>query len=187
MQQVINATNGMVGRFSIEANDVEVSSFFVGGPADTSNEYLAGQELTEKAGPNTTIRAISILEPAFGGANPSKTLTFLGWRTDGNVRPASPPKTRKIELLGDSISAGYGSRGHAALHAANECPVSDITSGNMYTYNWKIAEAFKADLIPIAWSGKGMYQNCCATTASECRRTGTCLMMLSAVYIHAGD
>ena len=33
--------------------------------------------------------------------------------------------------------------------------------GSRYTYNWKIAEHFGADLVPIAWSGKGMYKNCC--------------------------
>ncbi len=41
--------------------------------------------------------------------------------------------------------------------------MSGVTSGNRYTYNWQLAEAFDADLIPIAWSGKGMYENCCDT------------------------
>jgi lysophospholipase L1-like esterase len=36
-----------------------------------------------------------------------------------------------------------------------------MTSGNYYTYNWKLAEYFSADLVPIAYSGKGMYKNCC--------------------------
>ena len=36
-----------------------------------------------------------------------------------------------------------------------------MTSGNRYTYNWQLAEAFNADMVPIAWSGKGMYSNCC--------------------------
>ena len=31
----------------------------------------------------TTVRAISILEPDFGGANAQRTLTFIGWETDG--------------------------------------------------------------------------------------------------------
>jgi hypothetical protein len=163
---VLNATNGMVGRFSVEANGVEASSFFVGASQcdeklQACNEYLAAQELNGAGVKNTTIRAISILEPAFGGAGTGKTLTFYGWKTDGTVLPASPPRARKIELLGDSISAGYGSRGSAALHAADECPVNDLTSGNLYTYNWKIAEHFSAQLVPIAWSGKGMYKNCC--------------------------
>ena len=71
--------------------------------------------------------------------------------------------------MGDSISAGYGSRGSDALrdktlpaNADRElCPVVDMTSGNLYTYNWKIAEHFGAELAPIAWSGKGMFRNCC--------------------------
>jgi len=65
----------------------------------------------------------------------------------------------KIELVGDSISAGYGSRGYAG--APSGCPVTAFTSGNTYTYNFFLAESFNADIIPIAWSGKGMYVNCC--------------------------
>jgi hypothetical protein len=38
---------------------------------------------------------------------------------------------------------------------------SPLSQGNYYSYNWALAEAFSADLIPIAWSGKGMYENCC--------------------------
>ena len=43
------------------------------------------------------------------------------------------------------ISAGFGSRGSASTEG---CPVNIITSGNYYTYNWKIAEYFQADLVP---------------------------------------
>lgn len=125
----------ITGRFSVEANDVEVSLVSVGGcgtPAvceGRSNEILVAQGL----GGNTTIRAISILEPAFENASPTEALQFVGWKTDGTVLPPTPRK-RKIELLGDSISAGYGSRGDAALHAANVCPVNQNTCGNKYTY-----------------------------------------------------
>ena len=55
--------------------------------------------------------------------------------------------------MGDSISAGYGSRGHAGTPYG--CPVDDNTSGNYWTYNWQLAEAFNADITVIAWSGKG--------------------------------
>ena len=55
----------------------------------------------------------------------------------------------------------YGSRGNAKMNRLHLCPVDDQTSGNLYTWNWKIAEAFEAQLRPIAWSGKGMYRNCC--------------------------
>ncbi len=161
---LVNVTGNMVGRFSIEANGVEVSLIAVGGcdtpgvcDSSETTEFLVAQDLKG----NTTIRVISILEPAFGNAGPTSTLTFLGWKTDGKAGPAGPRRRRKIELVGDSISAGYGSRGDAALHAANVCPVNQNTCGNKYTYNWKIAEHFQADIVPIAWSGKGMYRNCC--------------------------
>ena len=41
------------------------------------------------------------------------------------------------------------------------CPVDDNTSGNRWTYNYMLGENFTADLNVIAWSGKGMYENCC--------------------------
>ncbi len=37
--------------------------------------------------------------------------------------------------------------------------MSPITSGNYYDYSWFISEAFEANLVAIAWSGKGMYEN----------------------------
>ncbi len=79
----------------------------------------------------------------------------MGFTTDG-IAVEPTPRSRKIELLGDSISAGYGARGTSETI---NCPVNVITSGNYYTYNWKLAEYFQADIVPIAWSGKGMYQN----------------------------
>eukprot|EP01126_Amoeba_proteus_P010696 TRINITY_DN141_c0_g2_i2.p1 TRINITY_DN141_c0_g2~~TRINITY_DN141_c0_g2_i2.p1 ORF type:complete len:256 (-),score=28.24 TRINITY_DN141_c0_g2_i2:118-885(-) len=89
-------------------------------------------------------------------ANPSSFFTFHGFSTDGTLASPGPVRQRKIELVGDSISAGFGSRGFDG-----ECGANPINSGNPYTYNWKLAEYFNADLIPIAWSGKGMYENCC--------------------------
>jgi hypothetical protein len=34
-----------------------------------------------------------------------KTFTLVGWKTDGVALPASQPRPRRIELIGDSISA----------------------------------------------------------------------------------
>lgn len=98
------------------------------------------------------IRVISVLEPAFESAATDSYFTFFGFITDGEATAAGPARPRKIELIGDSISAGYGSRGSAETKG---CPVTGYTSGNPYTYNWMLAEHFNADLVPIAWSGKG--------------------------------
>lgn len=184
---VINASEGFLGRISVEANGFESTTFFVGG-GNPQLEFLAARDLYG----DTTLRAINILEPSFGAAPagttdvpfPVGSLTFLGWKTDGvAVLPPlktaaaavvgavattlEPRRTRKIELVGDSISSGYGSRGSSKMNRLHQCPVNDLTSGNKYTYNWAIAEAFGAEMSAIAWSGKGMYRNCCEGTYSK--------------------
>ena len=202
IMQVMNTSGGITGRFSIEVNGLEVTSVWVGAdnapqnrnPNNTvvlSKEYPVADALRSgnaNTGDknNVTVRAILVLEPAFTGAAPGggweanaprpslqKMFTFIGWKTDGTALPPSKPRPRRIELVGDSISAGYGARGNAAMHnkslAINLdrslCPVNDQTSGiaggGTSNYIWKIAEHFNADLALIAWSGKGMYRNCC--------------------------
>ncbi len=148
-----NSTGGAHGRFIAESDGWEVASFYVGGPA-AATEFLVAADLSG----TRHIRVTSTLEPAFMGAGPAAFLTFIGFKTDGVALPATP-RARRIELVGDSISAGYGSRGFA--NTPFGCPVDENTSGNKYTYNWMLAQAFDADISPIAWSGKGMYENCC--------------------------
>lgn len=105
---------------------------------------------------NYTIRVFHELEPAFSGAqnDPSQYFTFLGFQTDGSALPATP-LLRRIEVVGDSISAGYGSQ------CAGGGPVMDWTSGNYGTYNQLLCDHFQANCSIVAWSGKGMYENCC--------------------------
>ena len=77
------------------------------------------------------VRLISVLEPSFEGGAVGQYFTFDGFLTDGVPTAPSAPRARNIELVGDSISAGYGSRGYAG--APLGCPVDDATSGNYYT------------------------------------------------------
>jgi len=158
----VNASGGAHGRFVVEAGGVEVTSFYVA--SYSGSVFLAAAGLSG----TTAIRVISVLEPSFTGADATSMFTFIGFYTDGTAAPASPPRARRIELVGDSISAGYGARGSADIAQEFGCPVNENTSGNKYTYNWAIAEHFKADLIPIAWSGKGMYENCCDSGETSC-------------------
>jgi len=150
----LQAVGGIFGRFLVQVDGYEQTSIWV--TDSTVTQYPIASDL---AGKPCQIRVISVLEPAFENAGGNRYFTFSGFSTNGQAQPAGPKRTRHIELVGDSISAGFGSRGyHGAPHG---CPVTGYTSGNPYTYNWFIAEYFNADLVPIAWSGKGMYQNCC--------------------------
>lgn len=65
-----------------------------------------------------------------------------------------PAPSRRIELLGDSISCGYG------IEGANEfCNFSAETENHYLTYGAIAARAVGAQLSTIAWSGKGVIFN----------------------------
>jgi lysophospholipase L1-like esterase len=82
--------------------------------------------------------------------------TFLGLLLDpaGALLPPSAPAGRRIEIVGDSTTCGYGDEGTSA-----SCPFSLATENYDVTYGAVAARSLGADLITIAWSGKGMYRN----------------------------
>ncbi|KAJ5110314.1 SGNH hydrolase-type esterase domain-containing protein [Penicillium argentinense] len=72
--------------------------------------------------------------------------------TDGTLVPSRAPK-RKIEIIGDSISVGYG------LDGIMPCNNSAILEDNPKTYGALAANAVDADYSVVAWSGKGLVRN----------------------------
>jgi len=82
---------------------------------------------------------------------------FLGFQfgKDGKLladRPA--PTRRRIEVIGDSLSAGYGNEG-----TDKSCPFTPETENHYLTYESLAARRFDAELVTIAWSGKGVFSN----------------------------
>ncbi len=82
--------------------------------------------------------------------------TFFGFRLGpGGALVAPPPRAaRRIEVIGDSISAGYGDEGSDA-----SCHFSPDTENHYLTYEAIAARGLGADLVTIAWSGKGVFSN----------------------------
>jgi lysophospholipase L1-like esterase len=80
---------------------------------------------------------------------------FLGIDITGGqlLAPRAPP-ARRIEIYGDSITAGYGMDG-----AGPNCPYTPDTENHYLTYAALAARTLDADLHAIAWSGIGMYRN----------------------------
>lgn len=72
--------------------------------------------------------------------------------TDGTISASVAPK-RPIEIIGDSISVGYGLDG--VLGCTNSAALED----NPKTYGALAAEALSADYSVVAWSGKGLVRN----------------------------
>lgn len=89
-------------------------------------------------------------EASFGGTS------FLGFDfgADGRLLPPPAPAERRIELIGDSISCGYGNEGESAT-----CGFSADTENHYLTYGAIAARAVGAELTTIAWSGKGLVYN----------------------------
>ena len=80
---------------------------------------------------------------------------FLGVDVTGGQLLASPAAPeRRIEIYGDSITAGYGMDG-----AGPNCTFTPDTEDHYLTYAAVTARSLNAELHAIAWSGIGMYRN----------------------------
>ena len=80
---------------------------------------------------------------------------FQGFDFAGGQLLAPPaPAERRIEIVGDSITAGYGDEG-----ADMTCSFSPDTENHYLTYGALSARALGAELSTVAWSGKGVVCN----------------------------
>ena len=100
--------------------------------------------------------------------------TFLGF-TSGAVNGAPSPSGRLLEVVGDSISAGYGNLGsepHPNWVASPACHWTADNSTWYQTYAAIAGHALGAEVSTIARSGWGMYRD----------NTGNTSNVLSSVY-----
>lgn len=72
----------------------------------------------------------------------------------GTLLPPPPARTRRVELIGDSITCGYGNLG-----ADQNCNFSADTEDHYQTYGAIAARNVNAELTTVAWSGKGVVFN----------------------------
>jgi len=77
---------------------------------------------------------------------------FVGFTGSPLVATAGP--TRWIEMIGDSITCGYGVLGDVAT-----CPFSADTEAETHAWGAKTAAMLGAAHVAIAYSGKGVYRN----------------------------
>jgi lysophospholipase L1-like esterase len=83
------------------------------------------------------------------------TSSYLGIEIDGGQLLAPPARPeRRIEIFGDSITAGYGLDGQGP-----SCSMSQDNSNHYLTYGALTARKLSAELHTVAWSGIGMYRN----------------------------
>lgn len=103
--------------------------------------------------------------------------TFLGF-TSGTVKGAPGPSGRSIEVVGDSISAGYGNLGSEPHPNGVASPACHWTADNSTWYQTYAAiagHALNAEVSTIARSGWGMYRDAAGNTSG----------VLSSIYANA--
>jgi GDSL-like Lipase/Acylhydrolase family len=149
---------------SAESNGAKDSDGFVLGDlmwADAATAGANGTTTLYAAGLDPSkqyeLRLFHDLEPMFHGAEcygPGNA-TFIGFASDGAFS-AARKKTRLLEWVGDSLTAGFGSRG-----STPPCAATQYSSSNFHSYSRLSCDALDAECSVIAVSGKGMFANCC--------------------------
>ena len=80
---------------------------------------------------------------------------FGGFRVaNGTLVPAPLPFTRRIEMIGDSITCGYGNLG-----ASKDCGYAPETSNENVAWGALAAKDLRAMHTSIAYSGRAVFQN----------------------------
>jgi lysophospholipase L1-like esterase len=87
-------------------------------------------------------------------ANNSAPTQFFGLDLGGGTLLTVTPPAHKLEVIGDSITCGYGNEG-----AGPTCSFSYDTENSYLAYGSVAARTLGADLYTECWSGKGMYRN----------------------------
>jgi hypothetical protein len=85
--------------------------------------------------------------------NPTEFIGLSGFGAGGMLLAPAPAPSRRIEIIGDSISAGFG------IEGTDPCTGTEANENNYLAYGSVAARAVGADLSTIAWSGIGMYRN----------------------------
>lgn len=76
-------------------------------------------------------------------------MVLLGITTDGKLLAPSPAPERRIEIIGDSISTGYGNEGPGP-----RCGFNAKQENEYQTYGAITARNLNADHVIVAWAGK---------------------------------
>lgn len=115
-----------------------------------TNRYVLAEHL-DAARPHLV--AVTRESEAFGGEH-----QFLGFELvpGGELLslPADTPARPRIEIVGDSITCGYG-----VLGTGPDCRFSFATERASEAYGAIAARALGADVTTMCWSGRGVYRN----------------------------
>jgi lysophospholipase L1-like esterase len=123
-----------------------------GAVASTLKTTSSGRSYTVASGLSSGAHDLVVWRRTEGNQGENR---YLGLSVTGGQLLAPPTRPdRRIEIYGDSISAGYGIEGKGP-----NCPFSQDTENNYLAFGSVAARALGADVHAIVWSGIGMYRN----------------------------
>jgi lysophospholipase L1-like esterase len=103
------------------------------------------------------LHTISVTKRTEASIGPAR---FRGFTvTGGSIVPQVSSVTKRMLMIGDSITCGYG-----ILGTSSTCSFSSATQNAALTYGALAAKHFAADVQFTSWSGKGIYRNNDGTT-----------------------
>lgn len=147
VQTVFTGTTGTV-TFTSKSSQNYVSIIVDGGtPVKAQVSNNTPISLGTLASGTHTVTVVKITEGGTYG-----TMQLAGFQTDGKGGNTTIP-SRKIEFIGDSITAGYG------VDGTDPCTETPAVENASNTYAWITGQNLNADVALIAWSGKGVYRN----------------------------
>jgi lysophospholipase L1-like esterase len=136
----IATTKDNHARVGIYVNEERVIDDLINEPQKIYTVLDSGEERS------ATIRVVKLTEA------PMSTLGIHEIRTnEGAVIKPTPERIRKIEFVGDSITAGYGVDDEDEEHHFSTA-TEDVTK----TYAYKTAQALQAEYSIVAYSGYGI-------------------------------
>eukprot|EP00602_Paraphysomonas_sp_CaronLab_P004425 CAMPEP_0185034088 /NCGR_PEP_ID=MMETSP1103-20130426/23639_1 /TAXON_ID=36769 /ORGANISM="Paraphysomonas bandaiensis, Strain Caron Lab Isolate" /LENGTH=254 /DNA_ID=CAMNT_0027570601 /DNA_START=554 /DNA_END=1318 /DNA_ORIENTATION=+ len=102
---------------------------------------------------------MKVTEADWNNPNPTPNyIDFHGFIIDsGDIIPLPDPPIRRVEFVGDSITAGYCNMCKGADEGAEGYTLESFGA----SWPTLVCDAFQADCHTAAWSGLGMVRNCC--------------------------
>ncbi len=154
---------GFVGKFKGTGLTIELKdssnqyTVLIDGQATPTLKTIKGQQTyTLASGLTDSEHTIEFYRRTEASQGTSLVLNIEALVGDAGIgEMLTPPAaaTHKLEVIGDSITCGYGDEG------IFPCAFSPDTENNYLAYGSILARALGAELSTVAWSGKGVYSN----------------------------
>lgn len=124
----------------------------------------------------TTIRIMKYSEAAFGAVG----ISFL--EAEGELLPPPAARPTKLEIIGDSITCGYG------IEGVVEADTFTTAQENPWkAYGCLVAQALNAEFSLISWSGNGIISHYVDETVNEPRNDEALMPELYAYEDYSAD